>query len=117
MARRPGVIRQAVERTARQLVAQRRTAEHRPDAGPVGVTYLDLEEALVPLGVGRTAVRRTLERLARDQVLPRVGSAHLPHSNRPLGIYAPAANDEPQPGIPGLELQALLCSGAWAQQA
>jgi hypothetical protein len=119
MARRPGVIRQAVERTARQLVAQRRAAVP-VDADPrhqVGVTYLDLEAALVPQGVGRQAVRRTLERLAREEVLPRVGSVHLPHSRKPLGVYAPPANDEPQPGTPGLDLQALLCSGAWAQQA
>jgi hypothetical protein len=55
--------------------------------------------------------------LAREEVLPRVGSVHLPHSRKPLGVYAPPANDEPQPGTPGLDLQALLCSGAWAQQA
>lgn len=118
MARRPGVIRQVVERTARQLVAQRRAA-CQADGGQevVGVTYLDLEAQLVPQGVGRKAVRRMLEQLARDEVLHRVGDARLPHSRRPLGLYAPAPDNNPQPEMPGLDLQALMCSSAWTMPA
>lgn len=112
MARRPGVIRQAVEGAARALVAQRRAL-----AGPdqvVGVTYLDLEAQLVPTGVARGAVRRTLEQLARDAVMPRVGAVRVPHSRRPLGLYAPVdGKTNHQPALAGLELQALLTSGAW----
>jgi hypothetical protein len=106
MARRPGPVRLAVLDTARRLLPVQHSSAQ---AHRRGVTYLDLEARLVPLGVARHMVRRTLEQLVRDGLMVRVDNVPMPHSRRPLGAYAPAANDDPQHALPmGLDLQDLL---------
>lgn len=116
MARRPGPIRLAVQQAAQMLVGLADGPRYGDEARP-GVTYLDLQRHLVPQGVGRQAVRRTLEQLVRDGQMGPVAEVRLAHSKRPLKAYAPAADDGPQPNLPlGLDLQALLC-GRVAQGA
>lgn len=108
MARPPGPVRLAVQEAARVLVAEQRRQQGRRH----GVTYLDLQRHLVPHKVGRAAVRAHMEQLVREGLLVRVGDMPMPHSKRPLGLYALAANDDPQQALPmGLDLQALLVTG------
>lgn len=80
---------------------------------PVPATSRDVATWLVPTGVGRAAVRHTVDNMARAGHLQRVGTVRVPGSCRPLVAYLPAWGPaaEPRQAAPGAALACI--TRAW----
>lgn len=85
-------------------VALTEAAQALAKAGASAATWRDMAQRA---GVGYQAARQTVERMALHGDLRRAGEVRVPHSRRPMALYAPAdrvAHAEPCPvgGLSGV---------------
>lgn len=92
---RPRTAQLDVMEAARAITRERLQAQQ-DDGLPPGVTWCCVRDALVPRGWRPDNVRALVKWLRHTGQLRPVGSRRMPHSMRPLTVYAPA-DDEPVP--------------------
>lgn len=112
---RPRTTQTDVMAEARRITRERQqlAQEQAEAAAPVGVTWRCVLDGLQRRGYRESAVRSEVKWLRRTGLLRPVGTVRMPHSMRPLSVYAPADDDQPpvQP-LPGAALAGAM--RAWA---